>query len=91
MKDKASLWQRHIRNQQKSTLTIQDYCNQHRLNSGTFYYWKGKLRQQKETLTFKEVHIMEPPSMPEAIRVRFPSGIELWLDKETEAAFLRSL
>ncbi len=91
MKDKALIWQRHLMKQQKSTLTIQAYCDQHHLSSGMFYYWKRKLSSPDNQEQFAEIEIIEPVVDSGIIHVRFPSGIEMWLDRSTEVSFLRVL
>lgn len=91
MKDKALIWQRHLLKQQKSTLTIQAYCDQHLLSSGMFYYWKRKLSSPDNQEQFAEIEIIEPVVDSGIIHVRFPSGIEMWLDRSTEVSFLRVL
>lgn len=91
MKDKALIWQRHIQKQQTSTLTVQAYCDQHDLSSGMFHYWKRKLKHPPESSQFEEVHLPDPPVSLSAIHLRFPSGVEMWLDGHTSALFLKSL
>jgi hypothetical protein len=91
MKDKALIWQRHIQRQQKSTLTIQAYCDQYHLSPGMFYYWKRKFSSPVSHKQFAEFEIIEPVASSGNIHVRFPSGIEMWLERSTEVSFLRSL
>jgi hypothetical protein len=91
MKDKALIWQRHLLKQQKSSLTIQAYCAQHQLSPGMFYYWKRKLSSPDSHEQFAEIEIIEPDASSGIIHVRFPSGIEMWLDRSTEVSFLRVL
>jgi hypothetical protein len=91
MKDKASIWQHHLLKQQKSTLTIQAYCDQHHLSSGMFYYWKRRLSSPDIHKQFAEIEIIDPAAISGIIHVRFPSGIEMRLDRSTEVSFLRSL
>ena len=91
MKDKALIWQRHLLKQQKSILTIQAYSDQHHLSTGMFYYWKRKLSSLDTHKQFAEIEITEPVASSGIILVRFPSGIEMWLERSTEVSFLRSL
>lgn len=91
MKDNASKWHRHLLKQKKSTHTIQAYCDQYHLSSGMFYYWKRKLSSPDNHEQFAEIEIIDPVLISGVIHVRFPSGIEMWLDRSTEVSFLRSL
>ncbi|MDZ4752464.1 MAG: hypothetical protein SGI87_12670, partial [Flavobacteriales bacterium] len=77
--------------QSKSSLTIQTYCDRHKLSSGMFYYWKRKLNGLSSREQFSEVQIVNQESLSCTIHVRFPSGVEMWLDTGTEASFLREL
>lgn len=91
MKDKASDWHQHIVRQQKSTLTIQAYCDKHRLTSGMFYYWKRKLIQPAFEDHFTELQIVDQHVTIGSTHVRFPSGVEICFDNDPGIAYLRSL
>jgi len=91
MKDKSKFWERHIDRQESSTHTIKTYCDQHKLSSGMFYYWKRKLNGMSSREQFAEVQIINHEVFASAIHVRFPTGVEMWFDSITEAAFLRTL
>lgn len=56
-----------------------------------FYYWKRKLSSPDIHEQFAEIEIIGPVSISGIIHVRFPSGIEMWMDRSTEVSFLRSL
>lgn len=56
-----------------------------------FYYWKRKLAKTTDALSFKELQIIEPSHKRGVIHVRFPSGVELWLDGDTDPLFLKTL
>lgn len=91
MKDNKVLWQRHIRKQAKSSLTIQAYCDQHALSYGMFYYWKRKLQDVPDPAAFTELQIVNTERYRGAIHIRFPSGVELWLDHDIEPSFLKEV
>ena len=90
MKGKVLHWHRHIDKQAKSSLTVQNYCDRYQLSCGMVYDWKRKLKESAEP-TFAEVQIVDPERYREAIHVRFPSGVELWLDHATEPTILRAI
>lgn len=91
MKDKASDWHQHIVRQQKSTLTIQAYCDKQRLTIGMFYYWKRKLNQQAFEEHFTELQIVDTNVAIRSTHVRFPNGVEIWFENDPGIAYLRSL
>ena len=91
MKDKSKFWQRHIERQVSSSLTIQSYCDKFSLSSGMFYYWKRKMNGHSPREHFAEIQIVDQESCTSAVHVRFPTGVEMWLDSASEATFLRTL
>lgn len=91
MKDKASEWHRHIVRQQKSTLTIQAYCDKLRLTTGMFYYWKRKLNQLSFEDHFTELQIADQHVNTRPIHVRFPGGAEISFEVDPGIDYLRSL
>ena len=42
-------WQTHIDQQDRSDLSIQDYCQQHGLSPSNFYNWRKKLKGSNST------------------------------------------
>lgn len=91
MKDKSKIWYRHIERQQSSSLTIQNYCKQHRLSMGMFFYWKRKQREVPSKEEFTEIQITDQLISPQAVHVRFPTGVEMWFEPGTDALYLRAL
>ena len=45
--EKQSFWSAHIRAQERSGLTIAEYCRRQGLARHRFHYWKGKLLGDK--------------------------------------------
>ena len=91
MKSKSAYWQRHIDRQAKSGKSIKAYCEADRISSATFQYWKRKLRPQEEQIVFEEV--LRPAEVDgyRAVHIRFPGGVEMWLEGGLEASYLRAL
>ncbi len=49
-------WKAHLQAWKKSGLSQVEYCKQHELNKGQFWYWKGKLLSSKNnTVNFVPV------------------------------------
>lgn len=44
--EKMNLWRQRIAKCQKSNLTVTEWCAQHQLSKGTYYYWYKKIVQQ---------------------------------------------
>jgi hypothetical protein len=91
MKDKSLFWRRHVDRQHSSSLSIQAYCDHHRLSQGMFYYWKRKLAISLGPEQFSEVEIFDHGANVQTIHVRFPTGVEMWLEGSVQASFLRTL
>ena len=80
--EKARYWQRTIREAARSGLSIREFCRQHRLKEGQFYWWQHKLKAgpQERSIRGQGVN-RRPPSFalvsdePEAT----DAGIELVL------------
>lgn len=84
-------WHRHIDKQEKSSFTIESYCDRHQLSTGMFYYWKRKLKDSSAAPTFAELQIYGTEHSPGAIHVRFPSGVEVSFESDPGTTYLRSL
>ena len=46
--EKMNLWRQRIAKCQKSNLTVTEWCAQHQLSKGTYYYWYKKIVQQDD-------------------------------------------
>lgn len=58
--EKQSLWERRIKEQKTSGLTVQDWCKQNQLKKCTYYYWHKRISDVANTpierrTTFVEV------------------------------------
>lgn len=91
MKDKELFWRRQIERQQNSSLTIQTYCERHKLSTGMFYYWKRKTQVKSTPEQFAEIQIIDCETATGVIHVRFPSGVEICFEGDPGVAYLRSL
>ena len=91
MKSKSAMWQRHIDRQEKSGKSIKAYCAANHISSATFQYWKRKLRPAADPVVFEEVLCPGSVDGYRVVHVRFPNGVEMWLEGDHEAAFLRAV
>ena len=46
--EKMNLWRQRIAKCQKSNLTVTEWCAQHQLSKGIYYYWYKKIVQQDD-------------------------------------------
>jgi len=46
---KRQFWQRTIHEAVRSKLSIREFCRQHRLKEGQFYWWQRRLNGQRRT------------------------------------------
>jgi len=49
--EKVSFWQNHIRMWRERGINQADYCREHGLKETAFTYWKGKLTQDRSTVS----------------------------------------
>lgn len=91
MKSSESHWHLHIQKQAKSSLTVQAYCDRHRLSSGMFYYWRKKLAAAVEQRAFLEVEVSPPVHHSPIIEIHFGAGKLIRIEGQVSPAFLREL
>jgi len=91
MKSKSAFWHRQIDGQAKSGMSIKSCCAASRISTETFQYSKRKLRPLPDQVVFEEVVRPGEVIGYRVVHLRFPSGVEMWLDGDHEAAFLRAL
>lgn len=93
MKDKALIWDRHIKRQDKSSLTILSYCERHDLSPGMFYYWKRKLSHASVSpqASFHEIDIQPHGERELVIEVHLGQGKMIRIEGDVSPSFLREL
>lgn len=73
--DKATFWQQHINQWQRSGGSQQHYCEKHKLSLANFGYWRRQLAATSPVANkLIPVHIGSPSSL---IHIRLPGGVEL--------------
>ena len=60
--DKERFWQRTIRRQRRSGLSIRAFCEEAGLSEGTFHYWQRKLDGQDDSETETPASSSKNPS-----------------------------
>ncbi len=82
----------HIQRQEASGMSAAAYCKRHKLNLAMFYYWRKKLPEPDNSSqpTFKEIRLT--PGIPgTVIHVQFGNGIEIRIEGNVSAGYLREL
>ena len=79
----------HIDRCLKSGMSASAYCRKHQLALATFYYWRKKVAVPNLQATFKEIKLT--PALGRVISIQFPGGIEIHIEGEVTAAYLREL
>lgn len=85
-------WRRWIELQQRSGLTIRDFCAQQHLSEASFYAWKRELQKRHtEANTFVPVRILDNPQPDTAIEVVLERGPTLRINAGFDPDTLRRL
>ena len=94
--DKQSFWSAHIRAQEKSGLTIAEYCRRRGLARHRFHYWKDKLlggKPRSGSISLVQVGRIDLCGGGGGynLRVRLKSGHEIELKDDFTASALSRL
>ncbi len=80
----------HIETWKQSGTTQKVYCAEQHINTAVFQYWLRKYRKQHTTVDgFFPIQPMATSG--EAIRIHYPSGVEVHLPPSTGLQILQSL
>ncbi|MDA0660431.1 MAG: hypothetical protein O2931_02770 [Planctomycetota bacterium] len=83
---RAEEWERLVRRQTASGMTVAKFCEMSSVSVPSFYYWKRRLeagsrpkkKQARESGgLFRQVTLTAGPALAVQATVRFPSGVEL--------------
>jgi hypothetical protein len=94
---RAVFWQEKAAEQERSGLTVREYCRQAGLNEHSFYNWRAQLRRaaakpgvQPATVQFA---VIEPPKSslpgPARIEITLPGGEQIRIGEGADAATAR--
>lgn len=88
----ADQWRERITEQQRSGVSIQQFCKEHGLAAHSFYFWRRKLRRP-EAVRFALVdHGQRPESPSDAcIELILPGGEKLRIATGVDAGTLRTV
>lgn len=88
-------WENLIEQQRQSNLSIEKWCQQHKIPSHTFHYWKDKLfpkMLQKESFTELNMKRLDAISLQaRGVYIRIGNDCDLRLRKQLFALFGEAL
>ncbi len=82
----------HMRRYEGSGLTAIAYCHKHNIQQSTFYYWRRRLSQEKESgqIRFQEIKLTPGTGLP-VIYIQFAHGATIRIEGEASVAYIREL
>lgn len=86
-------WRERIAAQERSGLSVQQFCKEQGLNNPSFYYWRKRLRQQTP-VRFALVETAGGPqhnSSEHCLELALPTGERLRIGAGVDAALLRTV
>jgi transposase-like protein len=86
-------WRERIGAQERSGLSVQQFCKEQGLNNPSFYYWRKRLRQQAP-VRFALVEATGAPqhtSLEHCLELVLPTGERLRIGAGVDAAALRTV
>jgi len=87
-------WRERIAAQERSGLSVQQFCKEQGLNNPSFYYWRKRLRQQTPVrFALIETGVApQPPAHSEhCLELVLPAGERLRIGAGVNAAVLRTV
>jgi transposase-like protein len=89
---RAEYWRDRIAAQERSGLSVQQFCKEQGLNNPSFYYWRKRLRQQTP-VRFALIDTGGTPqhTSEHCLELVLPTGERLRIGAGVEAAALRTV
>lgn len=84
--DKRKIWERHLRDCERSGLPQEEYCAKHGLSMSSFGYWRTKLRRETRRGEFVEVGGAGTAAKELVLEI---NGMRLCIPAEFDAASLK--
>ena len=87
-------WREQIADQQRSGLSVRQYCKQQGIAEHAFYYWRKRLRDQQQPMRFAlvETAVARPERAAEAcLELVLASGERLRIGAGVDAMTLRTV
>jgi transposase-like protein len=85
-------WRERIAAQERSGLSVQQFCKQQGLNNPSFYYWRKRLRQQTPVrFALVDTEGAQHTSCEHSLELVLPTGERLRIAAGVNAAALRTV
>jgi transposase-like protein len=86
-------WQERLADQQRSGLSVREYCKQHGIGEHALYYWRKRLRDQQQPVRFALVDRTAAHQVPtaEGLELMLASGERLRIGTGVDATTLRTV
>ncbi|MGD6737022.1 IS66 family insertion sequence element accessory protein TnpA (plasmid) [Photobacterium leiognathi subsp. mandapamensis] len=88
--EKHQHWINIISNQQKSGLSVPQFCKQHDINYATFHYWLKKLKQTDEEQIIHQVIMNDSLPLDSVVVVHLPNGLKVELPTSLSLAQIQT-
>lgn len=86
-KEKLNFWQQHIDDQKQSGISVQAYCDQHKLKKHQFTYYRRRLRGSTAVVESKARFLPVAVTVPKGLQMKI-DGVELEFSHSTPASWV---
>lgn len=91
--ERITYWQKLVKEQAQSSLSVTDFCRDHQINPQRFYLWRQRFNSQSpasRTGAFLEL-VSSSKDGGSGIRLRMDQGVSIELDCHFDPATLRQV
>jgi transposase-like protein len=91
--DRATYWQKLVREQARSNLSVSDFCRDHQIDRQRFYLWRQRFNSQSSvsgTGAFLEL-VPSSKNKESGIRLKVDQGLSIELDYDFNPSTLRQV
>lgn len=91
--ERVSSWQKLVKEQAQSNLSVGDFCRDHQINCQRFYLWRQRFNSQPQT-SFRNSFLELVPSSKNkesGIRLKVDHGLSIELDCGFDPSTLRQI
>lgn len=90
---RVAYWQKLIKAHHQSSLSVSDFCRDHRINSQRFYLWRKRFNSQSTAPAIGAFLELVPSSRngESGIRLRVAQGLSIEMDCGFDPATLRQV
>jgi transposase-like protein len=91
--ERVSSWQKLVKEQAQSNLSVGDFCRDHQINCQRFYLWRQRFNSQPQTSSRNSFLELVPSSKNKesGIRLKVDHGLSIELDCGFDPSTLRQI